>query len=227
MVSRGGHLRLNSALLLMKMTVDIANAITGGLGRVEKMPCPSWGISAYKCVTGQLLRQIDNTTCSKCYACKGRYPTGTVRKAHDNRLAGTRHPHWVQAMAFLIDISCNGYFRWFDSGDIQDTVHFLKICRVAQLTPDTLHWLPTQERAIVYTNSLQIPKNLCVRISSTYVDQPRPVHGFPISFVSTKFDSLPEKVKCNAYDLDPKKERCGPCRRCWNKEEPIIGYKLK
>jgi hypothetical protein len=36
-------------------------------------------------------------------------------------------------------------FRWHDSGDVQDLKHLAKIFKVARLTPNIKHWLPTRE----------------------------------------------------------------------------------
>jgi hypothetical protein len=39
------------------------------------------------------------------------------------------------------------WFRWHDAGDVQNLdQHMAKIIEVCKLTPDTKHWLPTQER---------------------------------------------------------------------------------
>ena len=37
------------------------------------------------------------------------------------------------------------YFRWHDSGDVQDLDHLRRIYEVCKLTPDVQHWMPTRE----------------------------------------------------------------------------------
>jgi hypothetical protein len=62
-------------------------------------------------------------------------------------------------------------FRWHDSGDIQSLKHLAKIFKVARLTPDVNHWLPTRE-AWVKPYVGRAPKNLVIRFSMPMVDQP-------------------------------------------------------
>lgn len=186
------------------------------------MPCPSWGISAKLCRLGRALRAIPNTTCSKCYGMKGHYPCPSVRTAHDRRIEGLSDSRWVDAMAYLINAHCDRHFRWFDVGDVQDATHLMKIFGVCLLTPQIQHWMPTQERKLVRDHAAYVPDNLCIRVSSIFIDLPHPVNGFPISFVTKEMDKLPKEVQCQAIE-----GMCGPCRKCWDKNEPKIGYKLK
>jgi hypothetical protein len=63
------------------------------------------------------------------------------------------------------------FFRWHDSGDVQDLKHLAKIFKVARLTPDVQHWMPTRE-AWVKPYLSRAPKNLLIRFSMPMVDQP-------------------------------------------------------
>jgi len=67
--------------LKMLMTKKEANNIVGGLSETYKMPCKSYNIPAELCITGSKLRKINNSVCSDCYACKGRYNFGNVQNA--------------------------------------------------------------------------------------------------------------------------------------------------
>jgi len=121
-----------------------ATKITGGLSAPGKMPEGSYNLPARACITGAKLRQIPGTPCFGCYAFKGRYNFPNVKDALTRRLESIQDPQWVQAMAVLI--KGKKFFRWHDSGDIQSVDHLKKIFEVCDLTPDTMHWLPTQER---------------------------------------------------------------------------------
>src|SRR4051812_44911773 len=96
-----------------------AEEITGGLSHTTKMPAPSWGISATRCQLGSLLAQKAGTTCSKCYALKGRYKFSNVQRKLEQRYQGLFDPLWTPAMVYLIAWHCDRYFRFFDSGDLQ------------------------------------------------------------------------------------------------------------
>lgn len=50
------------------------------LGQTSKMPGFSFGLDAEKCNVGSKLRKIKGSTCEKCYAFRGRYPTPSVKK---------------------------------------------------------------------------------------------------------------------------------------------------
>src|SRR5207253_2204665 len=63
----------------------LAETITGGLSMISKMPCPSWGISAFRCRVGSVLARTEGTTCSTCYARKGRYSFGKVQAKLEER----------------------------------------------------------------------------------------------------------------------------------------------
>jgi hypothetical protein len=111
------------------------------------------------------------STCEKCYALKGCYVFKVVQEAQYRRLASIKHLHWVRAMVHLISSKKSKYFRWHDSGDVQDLKHLAKIFKVARLTPDVQHWMPTRE-AWVKPYIKRKPKNLLIRFSMPMVDQP-------------------------------------------------------
>jgi hypothetical protein len=49
-----------------------------------------------------------------------------VQEAQYRRLASIKHLNWVRAMIHLISSKKSKYFRWHDSGDVQDVKHLLK-----------------------------------------------------------------------------------------------------
>ena len=195
-----------------------ASKITGGLSAPGKMPEGSYNLPAQACQTGAKLRQVAGTPCSGCYALKGRYNFPNVKDALSRRLGSLGHPRWVQAMAVLI--KGKKFFRWHDSGDIQSEHHLINIFEVCKLTPETQHWLPTQERKFLPLSGSTIPKNLIIRLSnskndtkpgrawdhwSTVVTQPRAGHVCP----------APDQGNI-----------CGSCRACWNKNVKEVQYRI-
>jgi len=203
-----------------------AAAITGGLSRPDKMPCHAYNLPARECKVGSILRGIENSTCSDCYAFeRGRYNFPNVQSALYRRLESLQNPEWIPAMVRLIDNA--DYFRWHDSGDIQSIDHLAQIVAVCNATPKTKHWLPTREIKIVreYARNNPIPKNLNIRISAPMVDQecPRVIdsagRAMPTSTVHDK--SKPIGHACPA----PRQgNNCGDCRACWNPRKRNISY---
>ena len=63
-----------------------ATAITGGLSAPNKMPGPSINLPAVACITGAKLVKVKGSTCSGCYALKGRYRFQNVKDAMQRRL---------------------------------------------------------------------------------------------------------------------------------------------
>ena len=126
------------------MKTNQALQLVGGLSRPSKMPGWSYGLPAAECKTGSKLQKIKGSTCSNCYALKGCYVFKVVQAAQYRRLKSIKHPGWVAAMVHLINSKKSKYFRWHDSGDVQDLDHLNKIFKVCELTPGVSHWLPTR-----------------------------------------------------------------------------------
>jgi len=216
-------------------SLKAATAVTGSLGFPSKMPGTAYGISATLCHVGSKLRQIPGTTCSDCYAMKGRYPMGSIRKAHETRLAGLSHPQWCEAMAYALNhahgvidgkvhpkIKQPGYHRWHDAGDLQSLQHLIRIVVVCQMTPAIEHWLPTREAALVaqfIKGGGVFPPNLTVRISATMIDGP-PSKAFPQTS-TVHHDKPPQGTPCEAYTRGGV---CGPCRACWSRDVANVSY---
>jgi hypothetical protein len=152
------------------MNTQEALKIVGGLSKPSKMPGWAYGIPAAECKTGKKLQDVPGSTCEGCYATKGCYVFPVVQAAQYRRLEAIKSPLWVGAMALLINSKKSKWFRWHDSGDIQDVDHLLKIFAVCKLTPDTRHWLPTRE---AWTQDFldQVPGNLTLRFSMPMIDQ--------------------------------------------------------
>lgn len=207
------------------MTPQIAKQITGGLSKPSKMPGFAYSIPAQACIVGSKLRSVAGSICSKCYALKGRYVFGNVKRALQRRLESLSHPEWVEAMAFQIAQAGVNVFRWHDSGDIQSLTHLENIVAVCKKTPDVRHWIPTREYAVVNAYVLKhgsFPNNLTVRLSAYMMDGPLPTGAAERAGVTMSgVTSDPQKVTCPAYKQGGV---CGPCRACWDKNQPVVFY---
>jgi hypothetical protein len=210
---------------MQSLTVKTALQLVGGLSKPSKMPGFGYSIPAQRCQTGSLLRKVEGSVCSKCYALKGRYAFGRVRDALERRFQSLSNPLWVQAMAIAINGSeKSGFFRWHDSGDLQSEAHLQKIVDVCKLTPTIRHWLPTREYNLVSRwigRGNKLPPNLTVRFSAHMLDGPAPTAlaervGVQTSGVSSSGWSCPASLQGNS---------CGDCRACWDKRVANVNYK--
>lgn len=207
------------------MLVKEAVAITGGLSAPSKMPGYAYSLPAKECKIGSALRNIPNSSCSGCYAMKGRYAFPTVQNALYKRLNSLNDDRWTTAMVHLINKQSKDWFRWHDSGDIQSADHLYKIVQVALATPNTKHWLPTREYKIVADYIKQygnFPDNLNVRLSAHLMNA-KPAGGLklPYSTIHTKDFKYPDAHNCPAPNQGG---ICGDCRACWNKEVKHVSY---
>ena len=191
-----------------------AKKITGGLSKPSKMPGPAYNLPAWACKTGSKLRKVPGSPCYGCYAFKGRYNFSNVQLALKRRLEALESPLWVEAMVTLI--KGQEFFRWHDSGDIQSEQHLKNIFEVCKLTPETKHWLPTQEREYL-KDPEAVPANLIIRLSGSKIDGPSPKAWPWTSSVVTS----PEARTCPAPEQG---NSCGSCRACWDKSTPNVAY---
>jgi len=192
---------------------------SGTLSKPRKMPGKSWGIAALSnCKTGSALAKVEGSVCSDCYACKGQYGFKNVRQAHDMRKELSLKPKWISAMIKMVETE--SYFRWHDSGDLYSYEYLLKIMEVVRGTPNTKHWLPTKEKALIkrYLKEHKvIPSNLTVRISGAMVDGDAPkVDGINTSTVVTDGSQT-----CPAYSQGGE---CKDCRACWDSKVANVSY---
>lgn len=198
----------------------LAETITGGLSLTSKMPAPSWGIPATRCLVGGALATQPGTVCHECYARKGRYRFTAVQAKLEERYRGLFHPLWTPAMVFLVRYFCDRYVRLFDSGDVQGENHLRNIITVARNVPDVQFWLPTREYATVRACADDLPPNLLVRVSAQRVDAPPPAWWPTTSTVVTA--AGPGEGVCPAPEQG---NRCGGCRLCWNPNAGNVTYR--
>jgi hypothetical protein len=205
--------QLKSKFKLESMKVKEAKQITGSMTRTSKMPGLSYSLPAWECQTGAKLRKVPGTPCFGCYALKGnylRYPA--IKKAQYFRLASLKHDSWVMAM--VAQVKRQKWFRWHDAGDVQSVEHMNKILEVVRQTPDTNHWLPTQERKYL-PDPEEVPDNLVIRLSGSKIDGPAPTAWSHTSSVVTKNATCPAPSQGG---------KCRECRACWTKSIKNVSY---
>ena len=196
------------------MLIKDAKKITDSFTKTSKMPGLSYSLPAWACKTGSKLSKIPGTPCFGCYAMKGnyiRYPA--IKQAQYRRLEAINHPQWVEAMA--VKIKNQKWFRWHDAGDVQSVEHMQKILEVLRLTPNTRHWLPTQERQFL-PDPKDVPENLVIRLSRSKIDGPSSSAWSHESGVTTS-----DNRTCPAPDQGGK---CNSCRKCWDKRVQTVVY---
>lgn len=151
---------------------------------------------------------------------------GNVQRTLAERLEQMDSPLWVGAMVAKIKATeKSGFFRWFDSGDLQSMAHLKKIVRIAIALPDVKFWLPTKEYTLIseYIELFgSFPSNLTVRLSAYMVDKTGPNSlaehlGVTTSEVSTQSGTCPAPSQGN---------KCADCRACWDKSTQTVVYRL-
>lgn len=159
-----------------------------------KMPGRHFSSSAYFCQTGAILMNKKDTPCSKCYATRGNYATGTNISGNSrNSLAIEYYQNvvgsfdlWEFALIKLIEhhsakteqikdakgniigIVDPLFFRFHDAGDIQSLEHLKAINNIALALPEVNFWLPTRELTYVkefFDKNGDFAANLVVRQS--------------------------------------------------------------
>lgn len=196
------------------------------LSAPSKMPCRAWSVPAQSCNVGSKLASVKGSVCYKCYALSGFYRMPNVKKTLSEREEQMEDPQWAASMiARILLEEKSGFFRWFDSGDIASLKVLRNIVRIAIALPQIRFWLPTKEYAIVQEyHELygSFPENLNVRLSAYMVDKAGPNTlakrlGVTTSEVSSVGGDCPAPSQGN---------KCGDCRRCWDKSQQTVTYHL-
>lgn len=204
-----------------------AEGAIGGLSHTRVMPGPSFGLPIEACSVGAELRaRAPDSPCRRCYAARYR---PSVLPAQRGRLGilraaleGGELERARYAATFARALEGIRWFRWFDSGDLQGAAHAAVIAAVAELTPTTRHWLPTQERAAVLEalelRGGELPGNLTVRVSSARLGEPAALppelaaHPRVARSAVSYGPPVPGHRRCGKVD----RGRCGGCRACWD-----------
>ena len=184
----------------------------------------SWSLQAIDTCAGS----IDPATgglvpaCQGCYAVGGNYRFDNVKQPRLFNRIDWKRDDWVSDM--VAALRNDRYFRGFDSGDSYAIGLAHKILEVMTLTPEIKHWLPTRMHKFPKFQpvlaAMQALPNVMVRNSSDSVtgEYIAGVHGSTIVP-----DIKPRKgiTLCHAASNAGK---CGPCRACYSKDVPVIGY---
>jgi len=195
------------------------------------MPEKSFNIPAQRCKAGSHMVGVDGMICEDCYALKHRYAMETCSNAMENRYDFVmNNSFFVEIFTFIITRQIKKKFRWFDSGDIQDTKMLDNICNIARNTPHIKHWLPTKEWKIVkryiYAGN-KIPKNLTIRLSALKINGRPPTKlakrlGLVTSTVVTSDVWETLAFKCPSSKQGNK---CRDCEACWSNKVKDVSYK--
>ena len=196
------------------MNTAEAIKITHTLSKPSKMPGFSIGIPAKECKTGAKLRKIKGSVCYGCYALKGCYVFPDVQAAQYKRLKSIKKKKWIEAMAHQINSKKVKFFRWHDSGDVQNLEHLNKIYEVCKLSPTVKHWMPTRE-AWILDHVTRAPDNLIIRFSMPMVNQAAAGSWPNTSTVVTSGATCPAPKQGG---------KCQTCRACWNHNIKNVAY---
>lgn len=204
-------------------TKELWDAV-GGLGNASKMPWFTYGLPASKCRVGSILRKMEGTVCSICFACKGRYNFDNVQNAQFRRWSiVTKHERiWTLYMIELLHRKSKGkvkHFRWFDSGDLHSRSQLKAIIGIAHALPNIKFWLPTKERAMLDSiKGMKLPDNLIIRVSAPMIGQVIPAGRYNTSSVDAEYG-----FKCPASRGEVTCDGA-KCRACWDKTVENIDY---
>ena len=193
------------------------------LSRPSKMPCPSWSLEAIETCPASIGSDGDLVdACKGCYAVGGNYRFPNVRNVRIHNKQDWKRDEWVSDM--VVALQNYRYFRWFDSGDMYHKKLAYKILEVCKQTEWCNHWIPTRMHKFTkfkqVLNELNELPNVVVRYSSDSVTG-KTIEG---KYTSTIIPFLKIKTKatiCRAFEREGK---CGTCRACWSKDEPLIAY---
>ena len=214
-----------------------AHEVHGGLTQTTKMPCKSYSLPTIACKTGFKMRAIAGSICADCYAEKGNYRkyASGIEPAQHARLESINlaladpeyRAAWIAAMA--VSIGDDDYFRFHDSGDIQNIEHLELYADLARAMPKCKFWLPTREYGIVsaFTAQYDIPQNLIIRLSAMFTDKavtvPASLKNVAGIAVSNVHSVKPIGTACNA---PAQNGECRECRACWNRKVAAVSYSI-
>ena len=199
------------------------------LSKTSKMPCKSISLPIEETCKGryELNSKILKEICEKCYAGKGAYNWPNSINLKNHNLSETRKHNFVPDMIKLL--SKMDYFRWFDSGDIENEIMLEKLYQICLDTPNTKHWIPTKSRDLFdqyLWEMLESLPNVKVRFSSPSKNGKYDnIHGS--TAISDKSQLDGNLFLCKAKSIGFKKngkpnpKKCHNCRACWHNSRPI------
>jgi hypothetical protein len=156
---------------------------------------------------------------------KGFYSIPSNQTTLHKRLATAADlEQWTRNHIKLIPlVETSGYFRWFDSGDLQSIAMLDAIATIARALPGIKFWLPTKEHAFVAAWIHQgnvVPSNLIIRLSAYKIGAKAPAIATKLGVHASTVNAT-TGLQCNAPKQD---NACLDCRACWSKSIPSINY---
>jgi hypothetical protein len=106
--------------------------------------------------------------------------------------------------------------------------HLALIAQVCYRTPDTRHWLPTQEYSTVSQGLARLvrPSNLVIRLSAPMIDNIAPALTLA-KRLRVKASGVHTKLAPSTARACPASTQggeCGPCRACWDPTVRAVSY---
>lgn len=204
------------------------------LSKAGKMPCRSWSLQALETCKGAYDMNGEVVeACQGCYALKGNYRFSNVKKSRAHNLQDCKREEWVEDM--VIELDNDRYFRWFDSGDIDNIRLARKILEVMKRTPWCNHWLPTRtykfEAFRKILEEMNALPNVVVRYSSDSTEGEKKVYDRRGKEIKAKYTSsiLKTYIESKGNHLCPSSQqegKCLTCRACWSKDVKNVNYLL-
>lgn len=219
----------------------------GSFSDPAKMPCKSLSYPAggkFTCPRGSKLMKYPGTVCYFCYGADGLYVTPSVQLAQDRRMNllryakrfPARQEEWISGIVAKLSRVRNPYFRWHETGDIQDETHWEMMLEVIRRTPHINHWIPTKEQQFIYRwldeyGDAMLPLNVNIRISAAMIGQRIRVRS-PLTTSSVSDPETGDVVaepgyRCPAtWRHEATEGKCQRCRACWVRSAPNVDYLL-
>lgn len=232
---------INKPNIINRLTLKHAKEICGTVSTSNsKLNCGSWSLPTSKCKVGSKLKNNPKSVCSKCYASRmEKFRSKTEKSYSDNYDKYILSPkkNWIDCMLYLIDNSCKklktSYFRWFVGGDLQDSDMLFRIIEIANNRPKINFWMPTKESNLIMRNYINIPQNLCIRISAPLIN-PNSIKIYPSNInTCTTYDKKSLYIygfECPSTQRDKIKRKESTCKacnfKCWDKSVNNITYLL-
>ncbi len=188
----------------------------GHFSQTTKMPCPSYSLSAFDCIT------TDPICIKLCYAKKHHYNYRVVKEALSINKNKYMLKKWVNNFTKYLELQELKVFRWFDSGDLASIIMLEKICEIADKNLNIKFWLPTRRDDLLMAiweanNGKKFNKrypNLSIRLSGKDLEETPDIKlcellGVNWSVVTENKD----KFTCLSSLQEGK---CLSCRKCWD-----------
>lgn len=230
-------------------SLDPQEVAFGGFSSPGKMPCKALSYKAgesFTCPRGYKLLKYPGSVCYFCYGAGGLYIMPTVQLAQNRRLTSllyakrfpSRQEHWISSLVAKLGKRMP-YFRWHETGDIQDETHWNMMLEVIRRTPHINHWIPTKEQDLIYAfldefGPEMLPMNVNVRVSAAMIGRRikvrAPLTTSSVSDVESGLIPAEPGHNCpptwNEAYYKKYKGTCGKCRACWQRSVANVNYKL-